>query len=519
MSRRIRASYIAVLLIAFLITESLYASCTIGVANGYSTWDGRAALWKVRDTGDARQQLVHVSGSPYDYIGIRSQGGPVFMGLNQTGVASGNSYVETPGTSTTNSYIQTYILENYDSMTQIRNYIESKVNSGTCNATGCFPFIDANDNAVMFEINRSNWFIEYDSMDPDREGQGLLGFVVRANEFHQKTDGTDDTTIGGRYQSGNYNISGLAGIDELGCDTVIQGNNGANGFEFARYGPGRTLATISNSSTRSVMIVHGVAAGEDPNLATMWVIMGQSNYGIAVPTWVMVSSIPPSLSSGDMYDRAKSLYSKGNETTIQASIFPAESHTLDMVIDILLPHWRANVVPSVNDVNRVEHQMAEDAYSLLDCLDNTQNNNKAPSVTFNVLPDGLTVKFESSAEDSDGTIDNIKWNFGDSNTSTEASPSHTYAEAGTYLISCTATDDDGVSITEWRYYVIPIDCDLAGDDEIVNLQDLAEFAVNWNMGNCGEPDWCEGTDLDRSSNVGFTDLSIFAGDWLEATGN
>lgn len=512
MRYRILAFHIAIL----FLTESVYASCTIGVANGYATWDGRAILWKVRDTSDARQQLVYTSGTPYNYIGVRSQGGPVFMGLNQVGVASGNSYVDTGG-SDTNSYTQRYILENFYSMAQIRNYIETEVNGSTCNATGCFPFVDANDNAVMFEINKSNWFREYDSMDIDRQAQDLYGFVVRANEFHNRTDGTDNTTITGRYQSGTYNVSGLYDIDELGPDTIIQGNNGSSVFEFARYGPGRTLSTISRSSTRSVMIVHGVTPGEDPNLATMWVIMGQSNYGIAVPTWVMVSNIPPSLSSGNMYDRAKSLYGKGNESTIQASTFPAESHMLDMVIDNLLPHWRANGTPSVNDVNRVEHQMAEDAYSLLYCLDNIQNNNKAPLVGFNVMSDGLTLNFEHSADDSDGTIENIEWNFGDGHISMEQSPWHTYAAPGKYLVSCTVTDDDDVSITEWRYYVVPVNCDLVGDDDFVNLLDLAELADNWNETDCGEPDWCDGADFNRSSDVSAVDLSIFADNWLDTT--
>jgi len=65
------------------------------------------------------------------------------------------------------------------------------------------------------------------------------------------------------------------------------------------------------------------------------------------------------------------------------------------------------------------------------------------------------VDFALIATDLDGTIDDIEWNFGDGLTSTETSPSHTYAELGTYLVSCTVTDDDGVSITDWRYCVVP----------------------------------------------------------------
>lgn len=758
--------------------------CTVGVANGYVTVDGRPILWKVRDTSDARQQLIYTSGSPYDYIGVRSEGSVIYMGLNEAGIASGNSLVNPSGLPNTNSSTQRYILRNYDSLDQIRDYFQLKVEPYSNSGRGCFPFIDAAGNAIMFELNGPDWWLEYNSMDPDRETQDLLGFVVRANEFHERSDGMDNTSItGGRYESGTYNVSGMVGLDMLCTRTIVQGNDGANDFEFVRYGPGRSLASISRSINRSSIVVHGVApdeysdylnwqsikniaelnseysdyeakmrfdgleiffvstrpggkggpdiwvstresldvlwslpvsvselnseyddagpclsadgltiyfhsqrpggpgwsniyvasrpdlmspfgapanvanissssgecmpylspdgltlyfasdrpggvggwdiwwstrptkesewstpqnlsyvnspyrefspflspydnvlyfestrpgglgdkdiwlssilspeilnvtalnsAYEDTGfaqsdkpfeaifhsrrpggmggadlyraerpsvLATMWVILGQSNYGIAVPTWVRVSNIPECLSSGDMYDRAKSLYNKGNEATTQASTFPAEAHMFSVVVNTLLPNWRAQGVPSVVDMTRIEHRMANDAYSLLDCLDNYQSDNKAPEVTFNAFPDGLTVDFELMANDPDGTIDYIEWNFGDNQNSIEVSPSHTYAEPGTYLVSCTITDDDGVSITDWRYYVVPVNCDLAGDDGVVNFSDFAEFAAYWYQTDCNEPNWCEGTDFDRSNSVNFVDLTIFSNHWLNGAG-
>ncbi len=445
------ACSVGILLIQFAFCSQAHA-CTIGVASGYVTTDGRPILWKTGDGADSRQHLAFVDDSPHNYLVTRSGDSGVFNGLNDAGVALGNTWV---GGACNNSAPQEYVLKHCASLSEIRDYIHEEVTAGRCNASGCFPFIDAQGNASIFEINRSDWFLEYDSMDPDRQAQGLYGFVVRANEFHERTDGTDDTSItGGRYESGTYNTSGLVGSDMLCARTIVQGNDGANGFEFLRYGPGRSLATIARSFTRTARVVHGVAPGEDPALATMWVILGQPNYGIAVPAWVRVSDIPQCLASGDMYDRAKSLYQKGAETVTQASVLPAEAHLFDEVEE-LLTYWREEGVPSVTEMTRVEHRMAEDAYSLLDCLDNTQSDNKAPDVAFNLFTDGLAVDFALTAADLDGTIDDIEWNFGDGLTSTETSPSHTYAELGTYLVSCTVTDDDGVSITDWSYCVVP----------------------------------------------------------------
>jgi alpha-tubulin suppressor-like RCC1 family protein/chitodextrinase len=51
----------------------------------------------------------------------------------------------------------------------------------------------------------------------------------------------------------------------------------------------------------------------------------------------------------------------------------------------------------------------------------------------------------STSTDSDGTITDYLWNFGDGATATGVAPGHTYAEADTYTVSLTVTDDDGAT--------------------------------------------------------------------------
>ena len=71
--------------------------------------------------------------------------------------------------------------------------------------------------------------------------------------------------------------------------------------------------------------------------------------------------------------------------------------------------------------------------------------NAVPVANFSSTVSGLTATFTDSSTDSDGTIASRSWNFGDGTTSTVASPSHTYAAAGTYNVTLTVTDNGGAT--------------------------------------------------------------------------
>jgi len=57
------------------------------------------------------------------------------------------------------------------------------------------------------------------------------------------------------------------------------------------------------------------------------------------------------------------------------------------------------------------------------------------------------VTFDNNSTISAGSIASYAWNFGDTNTSTDIDPTHTYAAAGTYNVSLTATSAGGCSST------------------------------------------------------------------------
>jgi len=62
--------------------------------------------------------------------------------------------------------------------------------------------------------------------------------------------------------------------------------------------------------------------------------------------------------------------------------------------------------------------------------------------------EGVSVNFDGSgSSDPDGTIISYAWDFGDGTTGTGVNPAHTYAQDGTYTVTLTVTDNDGLTDT------------------------------------------------------------------------
>lgn len=70
-----------------------------------------------------------------------------------------------------------------------------------------------------------------------------------------------------------------------------------------------------------------------------------------------------------------------------------------------------------------------------------------PVASFSYTATDLTVSFSDGSSDSDGTVVSWAWDFGDGQTSSLSNPSVTYATDGTYTVTLTVTDDDGLQDT------------------------------------------------------------------------
>jgi PKD repeat protein len=71
--------------------------------------------------------------------------------------------------------------------------------------------------------------------------------------------------------------------------------------------------------------------------------------------------------------------------------------------------------------------------------------NQPPSAAFDWQCDHLACGFTDASTDADGSVTGWSWQFGDGESSSQQSTSHTYAASGTYTVVLTVTDNEGAA--------------------------------------------------------------------------
>ncbi|QDT52907.1 hypothetical protein Pan44_09200 [Caulifigura coniformis] len=303
---------------AFLVLPSgPVQACTTAVISGRATADGRPILWKNRDINTTKNEVAFITSGKYAVTAQVNAGGKrsIWMGVNSAGLCIENSMckdligpkgIKGPG----NGEFMLRALQNCATVDEVQQFLE-KTNASGRTTSGAFGVIDAQGGAALFECAFDK-YVKYDANDPKVAPEGI---IVRSN-FSCTGQGIPSPPptekLGALYSAERYKRAAAILIPEAGkvdvklllraCARDLASADGVPYAGTVNGAPGElpefipTTNTISRTSTVSWAVFHGVKAGENPLLTTMWVGLGDPKFSAAVPCWVATGSVAEELS-------------------------------------------------------------------------------------------------------------------------------------------------------------------------------------------------------------------------------
>lgn len=267
--------------------------CTIGVASGSATADGRPLLWKTRDYSSAPDNKVHYNTShKYKFLSVtNAESDLAWMGTNEQGFAIVNSLsrdLNSGSSGPGNGTLMRDALGACKSVADFQDYLDSTNISGRRTLAN-FGVVDSSGAAAIFETG-GNYYYRFDAKTAEP------GYLIRTN-FSESGGGSAGIE---RYKRSAVLIDNFHRGDTLHYKSLLRHqmrdfsdeNSNAVSVPYPDSWPGggpygyiNCEKSICRSSSVSAAVIHGVLPGEDPGLTTMWVMLGQPATTISLPYW------------------------------------------------------------------------------------------------------------------------------------------------------------------------------------------------------------------------------------------
>lgn len=316
--RFLAVSLVYVYVFSAFVSDNSVWGCTTAVISGRATKDGRPILWKNRDNVSALpNNVILLTDGKFKAVAVSDAGksGTVWMGMNETGFCIENSLssdlsVHDNENGPGNSTLMRMALENCATVGDFRSLLE-RTNATGRSAAANIGVIDAHGGAAMFEIGPKT-FQMFDANDPTVAPKGYLvrsNFSTTAQSLSASP--TDEQVAA--VPSGERFLRTCTLLNDVSSQQVDVAYVLRNIARDLADGDGipypgsvnredgplptvvQTSASISRTTTVSAAVFHGVRDGEAPNLATMWAILGDPKFSIAVPCWVACGDVAPPL--------------------------------------------------------------------------------------------------------------------------------------------------------------------------------------------------------------------------------
>lgn len=284
-------------------------ACTLIVVSGRATPDGCPLMWKNRDTSQLRNKLMYFKGDGYSFIGLidadDASGQEIWAGLNERGLAIMNSQAddlavrEKKFDGAGNGAFMKLALGQCATVDDFEKLLQRE--RGKWDLSANFGVIDAEGKACFFETSSEY----YSRFDTDDKRVAPFGYLVRTNFSYT----SPDYLRGGgfiRHERMSHLAETARATNQLDLRFILQqaardlNNEKLHSFPLSRplpEDPARPLYintndTINRNSTASAIVFHGAPSPERPDLATMWVLLGQPVTIAAIPVWPASGRVP-----------------------------------------------------------------------------------------------------------------------------------------------------------------------------------------------------------------------------------
>jgi hypothetical protein len=298
--------YTLVLTLASLSSSGEIAACTSAILTGKITADGRPLLWKHRDTDNENNRIAFVKGKKYDFLALLNSPDPdgiAWTGANSAGFSIMNTASYNLKDDTITSMDQEGILM-YNALSECRNLADFEAfldrYPRPMRVEANFGAIDAEGGAAYYEVNNTRW-TKIDANDPKIAPQGYLIYTnfSYTGRFNQGMGYI-------RHQTATEIISRQAPLRNITPQWIF--NHLSRSFYHSLlatdllnpdFSPSRASGWVYDQDfiprkiTSASLVIQGVKAGENPDLTTIWTILGYPPVGVAVPLWVKAGEHQP----------------------------------------------------------------------------------------------------------------------------------------------------------------------------------------------------------------------------------
>lgn len=289
-----------------VLNSNEMVACTSAIITGKITPDGRPLLWKNRDTGEDNNRIQFFKGEKYNFIALVNSPdstGVVWMGTNSAGF----SIMNTASYNLKDDKVKEADREGeimYEALSVCKNLADFeeflKKHKKPMGVEANFGVIDAEGGAAYYETNNTK-FVKVDANDPKIAPEGYLiytnfSYTGRFNEGMGYIRYKTATEIISR-QSPHMNITPQWIFNNLSRSFY----HSLQGFDLLKpdQSPERFSGWVVDqdfiprkSSTASV-VIQGVKVGENPEMTTMWTVLGYPPAGVAIPLWVKAGENQP----------------------------------------------------------------------------------------------------------------------------------------------------------------------------------------------------------------------------------